>query len=274
MRRDYSQGWALDGLAMPAERRPKSEDPADLIARVSARKRAELLRVHRHRLGRADLEDCYSQATLALVVRARTRERAFMGEHHVANAVEQRLLSRITDRVRAIGGRSPIEAATQEALSQNHYQVEDLALAFGELAQLAGCEPGAGRRTYSSIRRRVIVGARCHAEEAPDLRGRVEACRLAFVGRRDGPRVPRAARGGVPVGNVSPAADVGNLAELVGRRGGRWRVKRLHAPRCSGSSARTCWRSATLGIDAPGSWAPALPAEFRPALGTREAAGQ
>ena len=101
---------------MPAERQRGSEDPAELVAHVSALKRDVLLRVHRHRLGFEDLEDCYSQATLELVSRARTRARAFQGEAHVANALEQRFLSRIADRRRALSGRSPIAAVTHAAL--------------------------------------------------------------------------------------------------------------------------------------------------------------
>jgi RNA polymerase sigma factor (sigma-70 family) len=104
--------------AMAAEHRPPSDDPAELVARVSAAKRNVLLRVHRHRLGREDLEDCFGQATLELVTRARTRSRAFVSEAHVANALEQRFLSRISDRQRALGGRSPIQAATHAALRQ------------------------------------------------------------------------------------------------------------------------------------------------------------
>ena len=83
---------------------------------MSAAKRDVLLRVHRHRLGFEDLEDCFSQATLELVMRARTGARAFQSEGHIANALEQRFLSRISDRRRALSGRSPIEAATQAAL--------------------------------------------------------------------------------------------------------------------------------------------------------------
>ena len=101
---------------MAADRRPESGDPAELVARVSDAKRDVLLRVHRHRLGFEDLEDCFGQATLELVVRARTRARAFVSEAHVANALEQRFLSRISDRRRALSGRSPIEAATHDAL--------------------------------------------------------------------------------------------------------------------------------------------------------------
>ena len=102
--------------AMLADRRPPGDDPAELVAHVSALKREVLLRVHRHRLGFEDLEDCYSQATLELVCRARTRARAFQGEAHVANALEQRFLSRIADRRRALSGRSPIAAVTHAAL--------------------------------------------------------------------------------------------------------------------------------------------------------------
>ena len=39
-----------------------------------------------------------------------------MSDEHIANALEQRFLSRVTDRRRAVGGRSPIAAATEAAL--------------------------------------------------------------------------------------------------------------------------------------------------------------
>jgi DNA-directed RNA polymerase specialized sigma24 family protein len=112
----HDQEGCARGPAMLAERHRGSEDPAELVAHVSALKRDVLLRVHRHRLGFEDLEDCYSQATLELVSRARTRARAFQSEAHVANALEQRFLSRIADRRRALSGRSPIAAVTQAAL--------------------------------------------------------------------------------------------------------------------------------------------------------------
>ena len=101
---------------MAAERPPPSDDPAEAVARVSAAKRDVLLRVHRHRLGFEDLEDCFSQATLELMTRARTRARAFVSEAHIANALEQRFLSRINDRRRAVIGRSPIQAAIHTAV--------------------------------------------------------------------------------------------------------------------------------------------------------------
>jgi hypothetical protein len=54
----------------------KPLDPAEPVALVASAKREVLLRVHRHRLRPEDLEDCYGQATLELIVLAR-RGRAF-----------------------------------------------------------------------------------------------------------------------------------------------------------------------------------------------------
>jgi len=82
---------------------------------VARAKRELLLRVHRHRLRREDLEDCYSQATLELVAHARRGGR-FASALHVANALEQRFLSRVQDRRRALSGRSPMQAALETAL--------------------------------------------------------------------------------------------------------------------------------------------------------------
>jgi DNA-directed RNA polymerase specialized sigma24 family protein len=90
-------------------------DPAESVALVARAKREMLLRAHRHRLSPEDLEDCYSQATLELVARA-MRGEGFSSDDHVANALEQRLLSRIHDRRRALSGRSPMEAALARAL--------------------------------------------------------------------------------------------------------------------------------------------------------------
>jgi len=73
-----------------------------------------LLRSHRHRLRIEDLEDCYSQATLELIQRAQTGV-PFATTAHIAHSVEQKFLSRIHDRRRALAGRSPIEAALGQA---------------------------------------------------------------------------------------------------------------------------------------------------------------
>ncbi len=82
-----------------------------------ARSRRELLLAcHRRRLGHEDLEDCYSQATLELLTRARRGE-GFTDAAHIANALEQKFLSRIHDRRRALNGRSPIQAALAGSLA-------------------------------------------------------------------------------------------------------------------------------------------------------------
>ena len=81
-----------------------------------ARARRELLlRAHRHRLRAEDLEDCYSQATLELVAYARRGGR-FASRLHLANTLEQRFVSRIRDRRRALSGRSPMQAALEVAM--------------------------------------------------------------------------------------------------------------------------------------------------------------
>lgn len=78
-------------------------------------KREVLLRAHRHRLRAEDLEDCYSQAMLELVAHARRGGR-FASRLHLANVLEQRFLSRIRDRRRALSGRSPMQAALEAAM--------------------------------------------------------------------------------------------------------------------------------------------------------------
>jgi DNA-directed RNA polymerase specialized sigma24 family protein len=72
--------------------------------------------VHGHRLRREDLEDCYSQATLELLAHTRRGGR-FFSRIHVQNALEQRFLSRVLDRRRALQGRSPMQAALERARS-------------------------------------------------------------------------------------------------------------------------------------------------------------
>jgi DNA-directed RNA polymerase specialized sigma24 family protein len=112
-----SSGRVLDetDAPRPGPLRPLSRDPADAVAAVAAAKRELLLRVHRHRLRREDLEDAYAQASFELVVLAR-RGRPFASRAHIANALEQRFLARVQDRRRAISGRSPIAAALEGAV--------------------------------------------------------------------------------------------------------------------------------------------------------------
>src|SRR3954452_1068658 len=75
------------------------------LARALAGERARLLRRHAHRLGREDLEDSLAQAALELVPRARRDpgDSDWIPEL----ALEQRFLSRVSDRRRALAGRSP-----------------------------------------------------------------------------------------------------------------------------------------------------------------------
>jgi DNA-directed RNA polymerase specialized sigma24 family protein len=73
------------------------------------------LRAHRHMLRREDLEDCLSQAVCELLARARRGQR-FSSRDHLANALEQRFVSRVYDRRRALAGRSPLQAALEGAL--------------------------------------------------------------------------------------------------------------------------------------------------------------
>jgi DNA-directed RNA polymerase specialized sigma24 family protein len=89
-------------------------DPAEAVALIAAARRGRLLRVHRRRLRWEDLEDCYSQATLELVTRS--RRTPFVSHQHILNSLEQKFLSRIEDRRRAIGGRSAIETAIARAV--------------------------------------------------------------------------------------------------------------------------------------------------------------
>lgn len=118
------------------------------MAAVAAAKREVLLRVHRHRLRREDLEDAYAQASLELVLLAR-RGRPFASRAHIANALEQRFLARVQDRRRAVSGRSPIAAALEGAMpfgtGEEGVEIPDeradplrVAIARDELARLRG----------------------------------------------------------------------------------------------------------------------------------------
>jgi DNA-directed RNA polymerase specialized sigma24 family protein len=101
--------WPVGGGALGAF------DPAEQVAEVARARREMLLRAHRHRLRREDLEDCFSQATLELVTYARTGA-VFSSTRHLANVIEQRFVSRIGDRRRALSGRSPMQAAFEAAV--------------------------------------------------------------------------------------------------------------------------------------------------------------
>jgi DNA-directed RNA polymerase specialized sigma24 family protein len=108
------QAQASSSVADP--RRPRSMTTrVEEVALVAASRRALLLRAHHFRLRHEDLEDCYGQATLELIRQARDG-RSFTNSRHVASVLEQRFLSRINDRRRALAGRSPMQAALEAAL--------------------------------------------------------------------------------------------------------------------------------------------------------------
>jgi hypothetical protein len=111
--------------ARAAGRSSGSFDAAEEVAIVARAKRDVLLRAHRFRLRREDLEDCYSQATLELVAHVRSGG-AFADRLHVANALELRFLSRVRDRRRALCGRSPMQAALETAAPLGGASVEDV----------------------------------------------------------------------------------------------------------------------------------------------------
>jgi DNA-directed RNA polymerase specialized sigma24 family protein len=97
------------------------------VAVVARAKRELLLRTNRYLLRWEDLEDCYSQATLELVAHAR-RAGGFSGRAGTGRALEQRFLSRVRDRRRAVRGRSPIHAALEAAISLGPVGEEEIAI--------------------------------------------------------------------------------------------------------------------------------------------------
>lgn len=116
-RRALGGGWPGNGGGRPGSGRGRpGRDPAEEVALVVRAKRDLLLRVYRHQLRREDLEDCYSQAALELVAHVR-KGGVFADRLHLGNLLEQRYLSRVRDRRRALSGRSPMQAALESSLS-------------------------------------------------------------------------------------------------------------------------------------------------------------
>lgn len=131
-------------------------DPAEELALLARARRELLLRVHSFRLRREDLEDCYSVATLELVAHVRGGGR-FASREHLANVIEQRFLSRIHDRRRALSGRSPMQSALESAVSLvgGHEGGVDVADARAELDALV-------IRREELRRLRTVAGALSH----------------------------------------------------------------------------------------------------------------
>jgi DNA-directed RNA polymerase specialized sigma24 family protein len=79
----------------------------DLIAQEAMALRRSLIGHHgRGPVGRQDLEDVYSQATLELLARAK-RGPTLRTRAHVRNALRQKFADRVLDEQRARAGRSP-----------------------------------------------------------------------------------------------------------------------------------------------------------------------
>jgi DNA-directed RNA polymerase specialized sigma24 family protein len=110
---------------LPGTAARRAPDAAEEVALVARAKRELLLRAHRHRLRAEDLEDCYSQATLELLAHAR-RGGHFASRLHLANTLEQRFVSRVRDRRRALSGRSPMQAALEAATSLDRTSKEQI----------------------------------------------------------------------------------------------------------------------------------------------------
>jgi hypothetical protein len=81
-------GKRIDGPESASARAGRGLDLAEEVAIVACAKRDLLLRVHRHRLRREDLEDCDSQAILELVAHARG-DGVFADRGHIAHAIAQ-----------------------------------------------------------------------------------------------------------------------------------------------------------------------------------------
>jgi hypothetical protein len=109
----------LDHRLPAGEVARKHPDQLQEMALVAQAKRKVLLHAHCHRLRKEDLEDCYSQATLELLAQAREAG-VRLTRAHMANVLEQRFVSRIYDRRRALRGRSPAQAALDGALRLGH----------------------------------------------------------------------------------------------------------------------------------------------------------
>jgi RNA polymerase sigma factor (sigma-70 family) len=110
------------------------------VALVVRAHRSRLLSRHRHRLRWEDLEDCFSQASLELVVRAREGE-PLRSPQHIEWLLEQRFISRIQDRRRALKGRSLAQASFEHALGEGLFsgkeeQIEDRRIGTEERVEL------------------------------------------------------------------------------------------------------------------------------------------
>jgi DNA-directed RNA polymerase specialized sigma24 family protein len=169
-KRVAGDGWRAAGRRL--------RDLLEEVALVSHSRRELLLRMNRFRLRREDLEDAYSQATFELLAQVR-RGGNFTSHLHVANALELRFLSRVRDCRRALGGRSPMQAALEEAvvldsageasieLVDRAANVETLVLLRHELRTIGGL----AKRL--SADQRLVLGAQLSGETCAEFCTRV-----------------------------------------------------------------------------------------------------
>jgi len=128
-----------------------------------------LLSVHRARLRREDLEDCYSQATLELLAQARRGELRYSNRPHLHSLFELRFVSRVRDRRRALRGRSPAQAMLDGALAHNG--------ADGRAVEVA--DPRADVERLTLLRHELRALERAADGLSPDQR-LVLACQIAL----------------------------------------------------------------------------------------------
>jgi DNA-directed RNA polymerase specialized sigma24 family protein len=114
-----------------------------------------------------------SQAVFELFAHARAGQR-FSSRQHLANVLEQRFLSRVYDRRRALAGRSPLQAALEGALP--------LGGTGGQEVELA--DPRAEVHPLVAHRLRLRRVARLAPLLTPDQR-LVLACQLAGIDRAE-----------------------------------------------------------------------------------------
>jgi DNA-directed RNA polymerase specialized sigma24 family protein len=235
-------------------------DPADEVALVADAKRELLLRVHRHRLRKEDLQDAYSQATIELIVQARRGTR-FASRLHLAHTLEQRFVSRIHDRRRALSGRSPMQALLETAMPLDDIEREQLDVvdARAELETLVLLREDLRRvsalaRTLSSDQRLVLasqLALQMPMSEFCSLHGwspekyrkvaqraRARLRRLMALEEPSVPSPTRMSEGetGPPM-NISPPIHRRALRDAGGRLNGRQHGAPL--PRESGRSSET-----------------------------------
>jgi DNA-directed RNA polymerase specialized sigma24 family protein len=95
--------------------RAQQQDPLELVALVAGARRPALLQAYRHWLRHEDLEDCFSQSTFELIRRAHAGA-TWQSTSHLAHHLDQRFVSRVQDRLRAVNGRSLSQAASEDHL--------------------------------------------------------------------------------------------------------------------------------------------------------------